>query len=587
MPDLLKNDRTMKRLAALLEQNHRDWKRLMERRRGYVQHMVGRHHGLGGSEAPVPIPALNMARSTYAHRMVNANPRVLASTEHQQMRSMASATESAINHRIGELNMVDSFQQCHYEAMLFIGCMKTGREVGPMFEFDGEPGHVGGAFAESVEAEDLLLPVKARKITELHVIGDRYRVPLEETKQNEFYDESARKQLEAIDFRPDAEASASTVTSGSSTMDPLFDEVLLADLYFPRQRVIATVPIDESWNIRGPVLREDYFNGPENPLGPYRLLRFDPIPGSVIPLAPIALWFDMADALNQVFRKLIRQSLRQKDITTYRSASEEDVQRIVDSSDGQVVQADDPGGITPMKFGGIDAASLAFFMQLLNRFSWMTGNLDVLGGLSPQAGTARQENLLNENASVQVAAMQARFVNFMQDVLKDLAWHVWNDQLYDPPLYREAPGVPEVRARMSFDAAARIGDILDYDIRIEPYSWQRRGPQEKLAAMMQVWQTIIIPILPMVQGQGIIPNVEGLLKMAAKYLDMQELGDMVTFTGGEPEQQPRSAAAGGRVPGGTRHTISERRSAPYSTRGAQDNEMMQMMRMVNSGRGAA
>ena len=90
--------------------------------------------------------------------------------------------------------------------------------------------------------------------------------------------------------------------------------------------------------------------------------------------------------------------------------------------------------------GGINTNSLAYAIQLDRILSRNAGNLDLLGGLSPQSDTVGQDELLASNASKRIADMQDRVTEFTTRIVKDLAWYLWNDPLIDLPLVKRLDG---------------------------------------------------------------------------------------------------------------------------------------------------
>ena len=78
--------------------------------------------------------------------------------------------------------------------------------------------------------------------------------------------------------------------------------VELRDIWLPREQLIITVETGKL----GPSLRVLEWDGPHS--GPYRFLRFNEVPGNTMPLPPVALWRDLHDLANVLFRKLGLQS---------------------------------------------------------------------------------------------------------------------------------------------------------------------------------------------------------------------------------------------------------------------------------------
>ena len=80
-------------------------------------------------------------------------------------------------------------------------------------------------------------------------------------------------------------------------------------------------------------------------------------------------------------------------------------------------------------------------LELEQEFKMYAGNLDLLGGLSAQSETASQDKLLAGQANKLLDAMQRRVLAFTKQVVKSLAWYLWNDPFINMPLTRRVPGV--------------------------------------------------------------------------------------------------------------------------------------------------
>ena len=70
------------------------------------------------------------------------------------------------------------------------------------------------------------------------------------------------------------------------------------------------------------------------------------------------------------------------------------------ANDGEVILVNDANSLKEMRFGGPDQANLAFAIHAKATHSEIAGNLQTLGGLSPQADTLGQEQLLNQSLLV-------------------------------------------------------------------------------------------------------------------------------------------------------------------------------------------
>ena len=95
----------------------------------------------------------------------------------------------------------------------------------------------------------------------------------------------------------------------------------------------------------------------------------------------------------------------------------------------------------------------------------------------------------------------------------------------------------------TFNAEAREGDLLDYNLKVVPYSMQFQPPGERLRTLQEIWTTMIVPMLPMLQEQGTTIDLEKLLRIVGKYSRLDELNEIIRFQ--QPSQREQRGPTGG------------------------------------------
>ena len=172
--------------------------------------------------------------------------------------------------------------------------------------------------------------------------------------------------------------------------------------------------------------------------------------------------------------------------------------------------------------------------------------------------------------------MQHRTVEFAQGVMHDLAYYLWTDPLIELPLVKRVAGT-SIEIPVTFSAEDREGDFLDYNIQIEPFSMQDQSPGQRLQTITQVFSQFIAPFAPMMQAQGIQINFQGLLRTVAKYTNMTELDDLLTFYGPRPggDEQPVGDPPSTKNP--FSHRVYERVNRPGATRSGKDQALAQTL----------
>src|SRR5205085_10677646 len=122
------------------------------------------------------------------------------------------------------------------------------------------------------------------------------------------------------------------------------------------------------------------------------------------PKEPIQDLIDLHMAANQGYRKLIRTLNRLKENRLVRGQAAEDGGRLMEANDGDMLRCDDPKSVTHIVQSGQTLQILSVVCdQLKQLFSSQVGNLDIMGGLSPQSKPAHQDAMLNQNSSQSIA----------------------------------------------------------------------------------------------------------------------------------------------------------------------------------------
>ncbi len=259
----------------------------------------------------------------------------------------------------------------------------------------------------------------------------------------------------------------------------------------------------------------------------------------------------------------------------------EDGNRIQQASDGDILRVDNPEKCVPRDFGGPNAQNYQIYDALKQLFTYMAGNLDMMGGLAPQSKTLGQDQLLSQNASKAVADMQDRTVGFVEGAVRAILWFWWHDPFTVMRTNHTLQALPGISiARDITPAMRRAGNFEDLDFKVDAYSMQHSTPQTRMAALSQMMQQIIMPMMPLLQQQGTGVNLNAFLKQAASYLDMPELLEIVTIQ--EPPEQvgPKGEAPG--MPAQTERTYT-RENVPARTNQGDDRARVAAMLGNNQG----
>jgi len=197
--------------------------------------------------------------------------------------------------------------------------------------------------------------------------------------------------------------------------------------------------------------------------------------------------------------------------------------------------------------------STDFFHAIFERIA---GNPSTLGGLQAKAPTLGQEQMLYANASARVNDMRNIVVHdACSKVLERMAWYLWTDPIREHASTIRFPGGLEMPVKWTPDL--REGDFLDYNFSISAYSTGRDSPEMQYRRLMEVIQSVVLPLSSLAEAQGTRLDVSKLIEIISRQLDLPALDAIF---------QPGEGVRGMPAPAGGRRTeitnVSVGRPAP-------------------------
>jgi hypothetical protein len=525
-----------------------------------IKQFVGSHYSDGGAEQRVPTNFIELAVTIYTRQLAARAPRVLITTGVQNLRPMAKDMEIALNQIPGEIGLGNTLRSAVVDAMFSFAVVKVGISR-------SDKAKAGETFVDLVSLDDYFVDMSAKGRGGVQFEGNDYWLPIEDARA--MYDGDPK------DIQPDdhtvvgdqGQERAEAITS-SEGADIYGDRVWMRDVYIPRTNKMITYGVKSL-----KVFREIEFDGPDH--GPYYTLGFSDVPGNLLPLPPVALWRDLHELGNNLFRRLGRQSEAKKTVASFQGGNDEDVQALKRASDGDGIKYNGakPEAIT---VGGIDAPTLAFYLQIRDLFSYFAGNLDTLGGLGSQSDTVGQEKLISEASSARMQSMGEATINFAREIFKALAWYEWTDPIRERKIKKPVKGT-DIAVSSVWSAETRDGDFLDYNLDIDVYSMQDDSPSSKLQKVGTALERFVFPILPQIEAQGGQIDAKALLGMIGELANIPELADIVKFV--EPDPNARQQRGNGEpthMPANTKRTY-ERVSRSAATRAGKDDVMSRLL----------
>lgn len=564
----------MTRLGDAVRSSSMSLRHFRDQRNEAIRQYCGGRYVENSTIDKTPVNLLEMAVTIYVVNLVVTNPRVNIVTPHKQLKADAKDLAIATNRMIETIELGMTLQNIVRDAIFGLGVIRTGlADADDDWTFGSNI--TGAPFADRVDLDDLVIDLSARTWREVQFIGNKYRRRLIELKEDDSFDQKEVAKLEPltrteVDESGIEKAESLTERTSADARDDFEDWVELTDIYLPDYKVILTVRDTKlGWT---KALRCVEWEGPRR--GPYHILSFHDVPNNVLPLPPAQIWMELHELGNELFRKMFRQATRQKTIFAVDDTVEDDGDTLINARDGQMVKLN-TDGIKEVRYGGADQATAGAAVMSKDLFFTVTGNLDTLGGLSASSPTATQDQLINASANKRLQFMQGRLGKFTRGVVRDLAWMLYTDPSAELTLSKDIAGYD---IRFAYGPDRRGAPFSSYDIGIDVYSMVEQTPMAKAQNLMEIFGTVIAPLIPMIQQQGGAVDARKLLEILSDYRNLSpELKDIIKFSGAPQDDgqapsdrnRPRQAAQ-------TKRTY-ERVNRPGAMRAQKDADMAQML----------
>lgn len=584
-------DIDINRLCEAMHRSRLSLRYYRAQRREMVRQYVGSHYSEDGAREQVPVNLLSMYVSVVSRSLIAKNPRVLLSTFKREYKPVVSAMQSWANSEIERTNLANTLQRVVLDALFSVGICKVALASPADSAAMAWNLPAGLPFAERVDLDDFVYDVHARDFSEVSFIGHSYRVPLEVIRDSKIYGKG-RKDLQATTdpiYDEFGEERVNVIGRGTYTgnSEEFEDHIDLWEVYLPRHRLVLTLADDYLTGGTGTgnggveeALRYQRWLGPDS--GPYHILGYGFVPGSAMPKGPMQDLMDMHMIANKLFRKLERQAERQKDLLIVVGGADADGNRVQQANDGDIIRNDNPDRLKAVSHGGPNQQNFAFFQVVKQLFSWLSGGLEIMGGMGPQSKTASQDEMLNENSHAGIEDLQDRTVQYTSKVASALCWYWHHDPFRVMKTVATIPGLAGMGLPRQLTPQQRMGvSYDDLDVRVDPYSIQHSTPKSRMQALNQVMQGIIIPMMPLLQSSGITVDINAYLGHYANYMDMPELQDVVTIQE-RPGEETASPEPGSTKPAQTERTYT-RRSVPGRTEQGDAINMANSLMGVDAG----
>lgn len=463
---------------------------------------------------------------TLVLRIMGGEIKILASTPVRELKATKNRFQNALNTVSREIHLTQTSRECVFDSAFGLGIAKSYMAEGRGAELEQDVWmEVGYPCVKRVSLDNFVWDMSKTRVNECAFMADDYTLPWDAIRRDEFYEQRVvRKMVPQAGRDLNAEQRRAADLSVGILDDPVYQQeyVTLQDVWIPERGVIAIL---SRYDQDLPPLAVIEWIGKKE--GPYDLLYLDAITDNIMPLAPLEQVQAGHMTFNRLARKVIRQAEGQKEIDWYVPTAKDDMQRVLDAADGDVIAIRNKDDIGKYEVRGANQGNLAFMSLLEAMIDRFGGNLQAKAALGPQSGTLGQDQLIHQELSGMLAQYAERVTEFNNELARGLAHLVWNDDGAEIAGELEIPGGGTVG--YDWNAEYRMGNFEpDYRFSVESYSLRYKSPEAKLAELKELL-AMIMELWPAFQEAGATLDPREILDECAELANNDRIKKWVRF----------------------------------------------------------
>jgi hypothetical protein len=532
---------TPRQFQQVADEGFRRLKHYRAARMQYLRAYTGKYYADSkGDIGNEPINLIfNTIRAMVPH-LVMKNPVNVITTDDPDQEDYAFLLGRGIDLTERRLKFDKTLRAAVVSAFFAFGLLKTGISAsGQALYIDDITVDPGACYTDLVDLDNFTFDPMCTEWEEANFLGDKIRVPRQELLDAAGYAHDIVRAIprsHGIGSDEGGTKNLSQKPNAMSHMEEAMDYVDVVELWVPKANAVVCIPdpkvltADQYLNVR------EYY-GPKD--GPYtRLALTQPVPNNPLPIAPVGIWFDLHKKANEIFVKTMNQALRQKDVGIFDPSVIDQAEDVREAQDGEMIPGD-PSKIQMLSFGGQNQKNEGMLQQLQIWYNYIAGNPDQIAGLSSNADTATQANILAGNSNVGIADSEDIVATAAAEVANKIAWYLHNDPFMELPIaLRTTEGKP---VKVTLTPEQRRGDFLMMNFTIKPRS-MRRLPADELARRLNVFTTNIVPAAAMAaQAMMGIGQQFNIMAYLTKIADAMEILDDIEDIFIDPQWQQKLA----------------------------------------------
>lgn len=540
------NPRHIARLNADIDASRQKLEPFREGHRQAHEQIIGCYYSEDSPTKAVPVNLMELARTVLMSQLVSNPPRAKVFTSERSYRAVGNKLQSVINRELESFGVHRELRRCVSNSLISIGILKVCAKPEGSYEYHGLEFDNNVPYVKNILLENWVHDMSVDTIDEVRFLGHQYFMDFEEAREDPTFDPEVRKTLRPMESEFGGVERMNELSGPIGTESEAYKRVACWEIYLPKERLMVTLTGDR----KSKPLKVVEWDGPKR--GPFHMLYFAEVDGNTMPLAPAMLWRPLHDAVNQMFRKFVRQADRQKTIGLALGQDSEDAKTMMDTPDGGVGGVANPSAVTEVSFGGMNQQNFAFYMEARQLFSYLNGNIDIMGGSGPQSETLGQDQMLERNSNRRMQWMQDEVILFTKRVLEDFGYYLWRDPLKVYQATVEIDGLDPIETAL-YPEERMSHDYYRHMIDVNPHSMQFFSPGQRMAMIDDVMMNTIMPAMQALAAQGIQVDFAKWLKLKAEYANLPELNEILIAMGqpidqvGESRQSPVTVRTNERV----------------------------------------
>lgn len=509
--------------------------RMSKVRRKFLEAYAGRHFLMSDDAKSSPIPLLYTSVAIYIAQLVAQHPAAAVSSKFRKYRPFGRSMQIHLAGKARELDMRKRMRRAVFDSMFGVGITYAGvHQTGEVLA-NGAKVAVGRSYVSNISLDHYVQDPGCRDIEEALWQGHLMELPIEGCRDQ--FDNMDNVTISTKSYA-DGDASERLTSGYKEDRRELHDMCQFNLVFYPEADGIFAIPLEGQGE---KALKDIEYKGPEE--GPYDILGYMPMEGTAWKVPPVTQWHDWHEMINTVACKFREQATDMRKVLAYTSGAADDADRVMQARNGTAVKVDQLDQLAEFTFSEPSQAMQPLLQFLMGIGSLITGNTDLIGGMSASASSATEAALLQSNAAGRINDMRTEIEHFAAGIFKKIAFYEFNDPLLDSTVYKRVRGTDmEFPERLTPDSLE--GQHFDYIWSVTPYSMSPKDPAKTAQNILQWVTQFVMPALNIQPALAQQLDLETLVRVSGEKMGIDEVDDFFEARRANPTDMTMAAQAG-------------------------------------------